>query len=138
MLGPRGVNGFADGFKTCGFLTTGVLPLGVLPPTPAIVAVVPPPAPAAVVDVAAVTFDTGVVLSPVAAATVAAVVGVLTMPVGVTVLPTPATMLGEGVASCFGAGCCGGCCSNNGPGEVMTTGEVCGCCTAATVGAAIT
>lgn len=128
VLGPRGVNGLADGFSTCGFFTTGVALLGVV--------LVPVP-PAAVADALPVALATGVDLSDTAAAlpvTAVADVLVLIMPVGVTLLlllePTP--ILGAGDESVFGVACSGvGACCSIIPGEVNTTGEVCGCCTLA-------
>lgn len=124
VLGPRGVNGLADGFSTCGFFTTGVAPL--------VVVLLPVP-PAAVAVALLVALATGVDLSdPVPVPPVVAVVGVLAIPVGVVLLllllaPTP--ILGAGDASGFGVACKGGgaCCSII-AGEVITTGEVCGCC----------
>lgn len=130
VLGPRGVNGLADGFSTC-FFTTGVALLGVL-----VLVLLPVPAPAAVLDPLPVALATGVDLSdPAVALPVPAVVDVLAiMPVGVALLllldPTP--ILGAGDASVFGVACSGvGACCSIIPGELKTTGEVCGCCTLA-------
>lgn len=118
VLGPRGVKGLADGFRVEGFLTTGVVPLGA-PATE----LVPLVTVAVLLDALAAGVDFS---DPAPALTIAADVGVLTMPVGVVVL-----LLGAGEASGLGVdtgrGCCGGggACSSN-TGEARTTGEVCG------------
>jgi len=122
VLGPRGVNGLADGLSTC-FLTTGVVP--VAPPAVAAVPV------GTVAELLVGVGAAGVVFSDPALAITPAV-GVLAMPVGVVVLLLGAgETSGLGVASCCvccccttGMGCGGGCSSRT--GEVTTTGEVCG------------
>jgi len=123
VLGPRGVNGLADGLSTCGFFTTGVVPLA--PPAAATVPV------ATVVELFVALGAAGVDLSDPAPA-ITPVVGVLAMPVGVVVLLLGAgDTSGLGVTSCCGCCCCttgmgcGGGCSIR-TGEVITTGEVCG------------
>lgn len=123
VLGPRGVNGLADGLSTC-FLTTGVVP--VAPPAVAAVPV------GTVAELLVGVGAAGVVFSDPALAITPAV-GVLAMPVGVVVLLLGGAgeTSGLGVASCCvccccttGMGCGGGCSSRT--GEVTTTGEVCG------------